>query len=662
MNDSTRKSAPEPQAKPADVRRRRFEWAAAISLLVVLAIMLFDWNMLRKPIERRVSAATGRDFRIHGDLDVDLSMKPLVTLNRLTLGNLPGAADPQMASVDRLQFRLHLLELLKGDVVLSEMVVNKPDLLLDKNAKGQVNWSFKRGDAEWPTILQLAVTQGAVKYRNVLKRTDIDFKVTSGDPSADARLAPLLIDGTGLYAGNDVQVDGRIESPLTLKDPSKPYRIDLKARAGATRATARGDLIGPLQLRGFDLQFGLSGPNLALLYPLTGIAIPDTPPYQLMGQLTREEKTWHYDNFNGKVGDSDLAGDASVNTAGKRPFLTADLVSKRLDFDDLGGFVGAPPQAAKGETASPEQRAKAAQLAASPRVLPDDIFKVEKLRNMDADVKLRAQRINAPSLPLEAMTAHLFLNDGVLRLDPLTFKAAGGEISSRIRMDARKQTIASTARITARGLQLPKLFPKAELTENSTGRVGGNINLRGNGNSIARMLATSDGDVGLIMGSGRISNLLMEYAGLDIAEAVKFMLTEDRTIPVRCAFGDFDVTNGLMSARRLAFDTTDTVILGEGKVSLRDESLDLRLKPQPKDWSFFALRSPLIVSGTFKDPSFRPDMKRVTLRGITAAVLGAIAPPAALLAVFESGPGKDISCRPQSNTASTASRGKATVD
>ena len=88
------------------------------------------------------------------------------------------------------------------------------------------------------------------------------------------------------------------------------------------------------------------------------------------------------------------------------------------------------------------------------------------------------------------------------------------------------------------------------------------------------------------------------------------------------------------------------MIYGEGTVSLRDEVLDLRLIPQPKDHSFLSLRAPLLVTGSFKDPEFKPDYKRVTLRGIAAAVLGSIAPPAALLAVFETGPGKDLSCRP----------------
>ena len=50
------------------------------------------------------------------------------------------------------------------------------------------------------------------------------------------------------------------------------------------------------------------------------------------------------------------------------------------------------------------------------------------------------------------------------------------------------------------------------------------------------------------------------------------------------------------------------------------------------------------VGGTFRDPSFRPDLKRVGLRAALALTLGNIAPPAALLATLELGPGKDAQC------------------
>jgi uncharacterized protein involved in outer membrane biogenesis len=368
-----------------------------------------------------------------------------------------------------------------------------------------------------------------------------------------------------------------------------------------------------------------------------------------MGRLGHEKNIWKYEDFNGVVGDSDLAGDATFLTGGARPKLIADLHSKHLDFDDLGGFIGRAPQTGGGESASPEQKQQRAKQMASARVLPDEPFHLEKIRRMDADVKLRAAHIETRRLPVDAMTAHLFVDDGVLRLDPLDFSAAAGEIRSTIRMDARGSVIASSAKVRAEGLSLPKMFPGWEITEDSTGRIGGSLALSGNGNSIAKMLATSNGDVSARMGQGKISNLLMEKAGIDIQEIIKFMITKDRTIPVRCAFGDFDVKGGVMHSRALAFDTTDTVILGDGNISLRDETLALRLKPLPKDHSFLALRAPLMVDGSFKDPAVHPDVKKITLRAVAAAVLATITPPAALIATNETGPGKDVSCRPGEN-------------
>ncbi len=279
-------------------------------------------------------------------------------------------------------------------------------------------------------------------------------------------------------------------------------------------------------------------------------------------------------------------------------------------------------------------------------MLPDQPFRLEKLRVMDADVTLKAEAINAPKLPLEAMDTHLVLEDGVLRLDPLDFSAAGGSIASRITLDARETSIQTTLVAEVRGLELPKLFPTVEITKKGAGKLSGVVALTAQGNSIAYMAGSANGDIGLIMGTGRISNLLIELAGLDIAESLKYLLDKDREIPLRCAYADFKIVDGEMTTRGLAFDTTDTVIFGEGDINLRKEALDLRLNPQPKDKSPLTLRTPLKIGGSFKDPSFRPEIGPLAARVGAAAALYSLAPPAALLALIETGPGENIDCGP----------------
>ena len=318
-------------------------------------------------------------------------------------------------------------------------------------------------------------------------------------------------------------------------------------------------------------------------------------------------------------------------------------MSKRLDLDDLAGFLGGTPDA-EGEALDPKLAQRAAKQAARGKVLPSTPYDLTKLRAMDADVRLRAQRINAPKLPIDDMDAHLKLDAGLARLEPLNFGVAGGDIRSTVQMDARNDTIRTRLKADVRRIELAQLFPGVELTRDAAGRLAGSFNLAGTGNSIAAMLASADGDIALGMGRGQISNLLVELAGIDIYEALKFMIGKDRQVVVRCAFADFGVKRGVMDSRALAVDTRDTIIVGQGQVDLGEETLDLELRPRPKDRSILVLRSPLHVGGTFADPSFRPDFARLGLRGAVALALGSIAPPAALLATLELGPGKDSDC------------------
>ncbi|RJS05661.1 AsmA family protein [Xanthomonas sp. CFBP 7698] len=628
-------------------RRRWLIGSGIVAAIIVIFVLVFDWNWLRGPVERVVSAKTGREFRL-GHLDVDLGRTTTVRGERMRLGNASWSKRGAMAEVNAVEIDVELWPLLRGKVRLPEIRLEQPSVLLEAgNDAHPGNWVFDQndGDGSMPRLGRLLVNNGWLQYVDDANRSDIDVAINSlAPPSSDQRAAPIGIDGKGRWKGYPFTLKGDTASPLELSQSEHPFRIDLRGSAGATRTHVRGTLTNPFQFRVFDLQMALSGQDMEDLYPLTGVAMPSTPPYTLDGRLRRDGDVWRYEKFTGTAGDSDLSGTAEVDLRNKRPLLRADLASKRLDFDDLAGFVGAPPKTGANESANAEQKKQAAQLAASARVLPTTPYDLSKLRAMDAQVRWRAQRINAPSWPLDDMDATLKLKDGLLQLDPLNFGVAGGDIRSTIRMDARNEVITTQLKAGIRGIRLDQLFPDATLAKQASGAIGGELDLRGRGNSIAAMLGTADGSIGVGMGRGHVGNLIMELAGLDIAESLKYLVTKDRQIPVRCIFGDFGVQDGLMQSRALAFDSTDTIIVGEGTISLKNETLDLLLRPRPKDRSILSLRSPLRIAGTFKDPSFRPDFKALGVRGAIAVALGSIAPPAALLATFEPGPGQDSDC------------------
>ena len=59
---------------------------------------------------------------------------------------------------------------------------------------------------------------------------------------------------------------------------------------------------------------------------------------------------------------------------------------------------------------------------------------------------------------------------------------------------------------------------------------------------------------------------------------------------------------------------------------------------------FRSIRTPVIVKGTLKSPQFSLDLAPLALRGAAALLLGLINPLAAVVALVETGPGKDGSC------------------
>ena len=137
----------------------------------------------------------------------------------------------------------------------------------------------------------------------------------------------------------------------------------------------------------------------------------------------------------------------------------------------------------------------------------------------------------------------------------------------------------------------------------------------------------------------------MDHAGdMGLTFYRMFLFTGDRNVPIRCAVIDFDVKKGLMNSDAFVIDTKETNILGEGHIRLVDETIKMTLSPQPKDFSVLSFRTPVHISGTFKNPKIRPD-KMLAIRISASILLGVLATPlASLIPLIETGPGEDNNC------------------
>lgn len=626
-------------------------WILGSFLVVVMVfVLVFDWNMLRGFVERKTYEQTGRELSIAGDLDVDLGLVPRIRVENVRFANAQWNREPAMVELEKLEFTLRLTDLLRGAVVLPEMSLVRPAVLLEVDAQGRRNWDLKKlneskseeeqSQGAAPVVQRLLIDRGSVTYRDARSATDLNVQVANNDQENDL---PLKLAAQGTFRNMPVQANGQGGGVLRMQDAKNPYPLDVSVQIGDTRASMAGTITNLAGVDAMNVNLEVQGKSLADVFPLFGVSLPQSPPYRLAGSLTHEGATWRLVDLKGQYGDSDVAGQLYVDVGQQRPRIDAELVSKVLDFDDLAGFIGAPPSAKPGEAASAEQAQQAKTEAADSKALPDKPLKLDGLRLMDANVRLKARRIRHEGLPLEDLEAHLHLDDGHLRLEPLNFGVAQGNIVSKVDLKAADPPRLQ-ADIELKKLNLGKLFSKLEGSEDSYGLLGGRAELTGKGNSIAQILASSDGALGLAMSGGTISNLLLEVVGLDFAEMTKFFLAGDEKVSLRCAVAQFELKDGTLSTDRFIVDTEDTNIYAAGTLNFGQETLDVTLTPKPKDVSIFSGRTPLDVKGTLKKPEFKIHKGPIAAR-VGAAAVGAIINPAlALVPFIETGPGENRDC------------------
>jgi AsmA protein len=173
------------------------------------------------------------------------------------------------------------------------------------------------------------------------------------------------------------------------------------------------------------------------------------------------------------------------------------------------------------------------------------------------------------------------------------------------------------------------------------------------------MLGSSNGKVGLFIDDGQISKFMMELAALDLWDVARLKLKGDEPVKIRCAIADFGVKGGLMQANALVFDTAVVNVGGNGTINLKNEQMDVTLKPEPKDRSIASLKSPLYLRGTFSKPEVGPDMGRLVTRGAGAILMGVLNPLLAIIPLLEEGKGKDSNCGKLIAEATSSARSAA---
>lgn len=684
----------------------------AILVLLPLALAIFiatyDWNRAKPAVEQRASAALGRAVTIAGELEAHwhwraereagMAFSPGfdISARGVHIDNPDWAKRDTFAELEAVDAELRLLPLFARRLEIPSLRLVKPAIDLEQRKDGSNTWTFASPDREgsaWNVDLgEIAFGSGEIWISDAQRALDLHAEITALDApipfgrdaegddastrrdvirrvgraaaerlrtAAEARAERREKSGRtrpepGPYAfawkaggtmhGEKVAGEGRFGAVLSIRDP-KPFPVRADVSVGATDIALTGTITDPTSPDSIDMQLWITGPNLKDLYAIAGIALPNTPPYATVGRLAGHfrphRSALRYQDFTARVGGSDLAGTLAYRSEGEaRPSLTGDVESTLLQLRDLGTLIGAdvPGPRDPGETRPP-----------AGRVLPTAPFDVEHWKAMDADVHFTGKRVvRDRDLPISDVDARIRMQNAVLALDPLTFGMAGGTVKSSIRIDANPTPPEGKASLEAGGLELKRLFEKVDGLSDSLGKVGGDVKLAGRGKSLAGILGTSDGALRFLMTDGRVSETLMEEAGLNLANIAISKMKGDQQIEIDCAAAAFTVKDGVAKSDLFVFDTENALVDIDGAIHLGDERVDLTLHPHTKGLRVFSLRSPLHVDGSFEHLDVSVDKKSLLARGGGAIGLAIIATPLAAIVplVAPGGEAEAKSCAP----------------
>lgn len=334
---------------------------AVLVVLLLLLVTFFPWNWFRGVASRELSADLHRPVAIAA-LQGSLWGHPHIEVSGFTIGNPAwaggggrGAGGGQMVSVQRIEVELRFWPLLRGEIVLPRVALIRPAVRLYRAADGRANWEFgahpqaaKRRRSQpmhLPLIHQLVIQSGRLSADDRVHKMTFAGTVDAGSVAAatggtsrtaqatkaramrhgaSSSSAKQLASRVAADTGKGFRLLGKGElndkpftltvsgGPLVWAETHKPYPFDVRMVASDMRAGMRGVLPHPFHLGRIDVTLSLSGNDLADGYYLTGLALPNTPPYSISGRLRRVGTKFEFTDVRGRLGASDVHGVVTV--------------------------------------------------------------------------------------------------------------------------------------------------------------------------------------------------------------------------------------------------------------------------------------------------------------------------------------------------------------
>ena len=621
-----------------------------VVVLLLAAILIVpqvvDVQKYKPRIEKMASDAMGRSLTLGGEIKLSLFPWVGVSLADVKFGNPPGFSAENMLTVKSFDVMVKLLPLLSKDIQVKRLVLEKPQLFLEKSKNGRGNWEgigqsghkevalqkkkSPEGSAAGLPISSLAVgemaiVKGMVSWQD--HTTGIKKEVTNVNLQVrDVSLVtPIHLEFSAIADGQPLSIAGNI-GPLG-KEPGKgsiPLDFVLKVMDQLV-VTVKGQVIDLLSKQTFDLSLNLSPFSPRKLFSSLGIDFPlQTADPQILNRLEMQTRVagTPMDIAISKgvlhMDDSRLTFSAHINEL-SRPRIQCDLGLDQIDLDRyLPPAVKKPadskptPVSAKVKTAGAEKKPAISRGAKKK-------FDYAPLRRLALDVSLKAGKIKAHGAVVQDVVVKITGRKGIFKLDPLSLNLYKGSLHSTGTFNCQQDVPRSSFNLQLKDVQVAPLLKDFIDQDILEGTLASQLSLIMSGDEPGSIKRSLNGKGKITLKDGAI-------IGVDLANMIRNVkgglgLVEKSVQKPRTDFAEilspFTIVNGVVDTPGTTIKSPLLRLSAVGKASLPDETLDFKIKPkvvgtikgQGDSKQRSGLMLPLLVSGTFSTPKIRPDLQ-----------------------------------------------------
>jgi uncharacterized protein involved in outer membrane biogenesis len=567
----------------------RYLWITTTVLIGLLLLLVFiisqiNLNQFKKTIEIQITELTGRQLILDGNLHLEISLHPALSIENASFANAPWGKQPHMLSLEKLYVKIDLMPIFDNQLVVEQLLLDGADLSVETNADGQINWQLEKfSSIEQRTVIEKTESKPfQLPFLPLLKQVKFDtvrfyYNDSMSEIQTDIVVESLRLSNPEINKAINFAANGSVnQHPFEFTGETSfltavttqnimDQGLKIKANADALGITLAvdGKIEDPVAVEGINVAILLEADDLDKTFTIaTGKSIyqylrKSSKPLSLNLSARLKDITGGYalSKIKFNLADNDLNGDLSFFHHPDRPKIIAKLDSRKININQL-----------LPEKSKQKKQSKTNTGTESPGIkLPETALPFDLLKSLDADIYFTIGEVLIDEFNPGTIKLNAALKDGLLKVKQLDLNLDGAPVRSSLTIDSRDKTPRISTRLDINNLQLGIITQQLQLDQIKTGTLQSKINLKTRGKNIKSLLLNLKGEAHIQLHdvsleqqmkdkthSVNIKQLNLVYFGIN--EPLKYNLSGDIDSEPLALSGQLDSPASIINNKTLGLE------------------------------------------------------------------------------------------------------------